>query len=61
MRVFQTIGLSEDILPNGTQSGGMRFGDASGRLILGWPRSQNPTPTGWHLSYRFHQPDLDDI
>jgi 3-(3-hydroxy-phenyl)propionate hydroxylase len=61
MRVFQTIGLAEAILPHTLLSPGMRFVDAEGRLILDWPRSQDPTPMGWHLSYRFHQPDLEDI
>jgi 3-(3-hydroxy-phenyl)propionate hydroxylase len=61
MRVFQTIGLAEAILPQVILSPGMRFVDAEGRLILDWPRSQEPTPMGWHLSYRFHQPDLEDI
>ncbi len=61
MRVFQTIGLAEDILPHVILSPGMRFVDAEGHLILDWPRSQEPTPMGWHLSYRFHQPDLEDI
>ncbi|QWG18816.1 bifunctional 3-(3-hydroxy-phenyl)propionate/3-hydroxycinnamic acid hydroxylase [Bradyrhizobium sediminis] len=61
MRVFQTIGLAEEILPLVILSPGMRFLDANGRLILDWPRSQNLTSMGWHLSYRFHQPDLEDI
>jgi 3-(3-hydroxy-phenyl)propionate hydroxylase len=61
MRVFQTIGLAENILPLVILSPGMRFLDAEGRLILDWPRSQDLTPMGWHLSYRFHQPDLEDI
>jgi len=61
MRVFQTIGLAENILPHVILSPGMRFLDAEGRLILDWPRSQVPTPMGWHLSYRFHQPNLEDI
>lgn len=61
MRVFQTIGLAGTILPHVILSPGMRFVDAEGRLILDWPRSQEPTPMGWHLSYRFHQPDLEDI
>jgi len=61
MRVFQTIGLAEDILPHVILSPGMRFLDAEGRLMLDWPRSQDLTPMGWHLSYRFHQPDLEDI
>jgi 3-(3-hydroxy-phenyl)propionate hydroxylase len=61
MRVFQTIGLAEDILPHVILSPGMRFVDADGRLILDWPRPQNLTPMGWHLSYRFHQPDLENV
>jgi 3-(3-hydroxy-phenyl)propionate hydroxylase len=61
MRVFQTIGLSEAILPHVTLSPGMRFVDADGRPLLDWPRSREPTPMGWHLSYRFHQPDLEDV
>jgi 3-(3-hydroxy-phenyl)propionate hydroxylase len=39
----------------------MRFVDAEGRLMLDWPRSHELTPMGWHLSYRFHQPDLEDV
>lgn len=61
MRVFQTIGLAQDIVPHTTLSPGMRFLDAGGRLILDWPRSQDPTPMGWYLSYRFHQPELEDV
>lgn len=61
MRVFQTIGLAEAILPHVILSPGMRFVDAEGRLILDWPRSKDLTPMGWHLSYRFHQPDLEEI
>jgi 3-(3-hydroxy-phenyl)propionate hydroxylase len=61
MRVFQTIGLGEAILPHVILSPGMRFVDAEGRLVLDWPRSRELTPMGWHLSYRFHQPDLEDV
>ena len=61
MRVFQTIGLAEDILPHVILSPGMRFVDADGRLILEWSRPEQPTPMGWNLSYRFHQPDLEDV
>ncbi|MEW6640355.1 MAG: bifunctional 3-(3-hydroxy-phenyl)propionate/3-hydroxycinnamic acid hydroxylase [Pseudomonadota bacterium] len=61
MRVFQTIGLSDKILPHVILSPGMRFVDAEGRLALDWSRSAELTPMGWHLSYRFHQPDLEDV
>src|SRR5262249_51231724 len=61
MRVFQTIGLADDILPRLILSPGMLFKDAAGRLILDWSRPQTLTPMGWNLSYRFHQPDLEDV
>ncbi|MBR0930394.1 bifunctional 3-(3-hydroxy-phenyl)propionate/3-hydroxycinnamic acid hydroxylase [Bradyrhizobium diazoefficiens] len=61
MRVFQTIGLADAILPHVILSPGMRFLDAGGKMLLDWSRPQNLTPMGWHLSYRFHQPDLEDV
>ncbi|MGX4804178.1 bifunctional 3-(3-hydroxy-phenyl)propionate/3-hydroxycinnamic acid hydroxylase MhpA [Bradyrhizobium guangdongense] len=61
MRVFQTIGLADAILPHVILSPGMLFLDAAGKLLLDWSRPQTPTPMGWNLSYRFHQPDLEDV
>ncbi|WP_298241062.1 bifunctional 3-(3-hydroxy-phenyl)propionate/3-hydroxycinnamic acid hydroxylase [uncultured Bradyrhizobium sp.] len=61
MRVFQTIGLTDAILPHVILSPGMLFLDADGKMLLDWSRPQTLTPMGWHLSYRFHQPDLEDV
>ncbi|WP_375304292.1 bifunctional 3-(3-hydroxy-phenyl)propionate/3-hydroxycinnamic acid hydroxylase [Bradyrhizobium sp. A11] len=61
MRVFQSIGLADAILPHVILSPGMLFLDADGRMLLDWSRPQTLTPMGWHLSYRFHQPDLEDV
>lgn len=61
MRVFQTVGLADAILPQVILSPGMLFLDADGRMLLDWSRPQTLTPMGWHLSYRFHQPDLEDV
>ncbi|MBR0974940.1 bifunctional 3-(3-hydroxy-phenyl)propionate/3-hydroxycinnamic acid hydroxylase [Bradyrhizobium japonicum] len=61
MRVFQTIGLAEAILPQTILSPGMLFLDADGKMLLDWSRPQTPTQMGWNLSYRFHQPDLEDV
>ncbi|WP_448044095.1 bifunctional 3-(3-hydroxy-phenyl)propionate/3-hydroxycinnamic acid hydroxylase MhpA [Bradyrhizobium liaoningense] len=60
MRVFQTIGLADAILPHVILSPGMLFLDTAGRMLLDWSRPRTLTPMGWHLSYRFHQPDLED-
>ncbi len=61
MRVFQTIGLAEAIEPTTHVSPGMRFVDAEGKLLLDWPRPTTRGPQHWHASYRFHQPDLEDV
>ena len=59
MRLFETIGLAEAILPHTHVSPGMRFVDADGALLLEWPRPPGLGRMGWNSSYRFHQPDLE--
>lgn len=61
MRTFQAIGLAEKIAAKTRLNIGMRFVDADGKLMLDWPRPQEPTAQGWHASYRFHQPDIEAI
>ena len=61
MRVFQTIGLAERILPTTHISPGTLFVDRRGRLLVDWPRPMDVGPQGWHTSYRFHQPELEQI
>lgn len=61
MRVFQTIGLADRILPTTHISPGMLFVDRQGRLLVDWSRPTEVGPQGWHMSYRFHQPELEQI
>lgn len=61
MRVFQTIGVGDDVAAISRVNAGMRFVDHDGRLLLDWPRPQAVGPHGWYPSYRFHQPDLDRV
>ncbi len=61
MRVFQSIGLAEHILPHTRLSPGMRFVDSRGRLLLDWSRPAETGPQGWNASYRFHQPALEQV
>jgi 3-(3-hydroxy-phenyl)propionate hydroxylase len=61
MRIFQTMGLAEAILPLTVISQGTRFVDREGRLLLDWSRPPVRTPQGWHAAYRFHQPELEEV
>lgn len=61
MRVFQTIGIADDLARAVHVNPGMRFVDEDGTLLLDWPRPQEITPQGWHASYRLHQPDLEKL
>lgn len=61
MRVLQSIGIAEKMLPRLRINPGMRFVDPNGRLLLDWPRPQEPSALGWHPSYRVHQPDLEKL
>jgi 3-(3-hydroxy-phenyl)propionate hydroxylase len=61
MRVFQWIGIAEDLLPMLRVNPGMRFVDPGGNLLLDWPRPQTEGASGWHPSWRFHQPDLERV
>jgi 3-(3-hydroxy-phenyl)propionate hydroxylase len=39
----------------------MRFLGPAGRIILDWSRLHPTRPHGWNASYRFHQPELEDV
>jgi 3-(3-hydroxy-phenyl)propionate hydroxylase len=61
MRLLQTVGLAEAMRPLVHVVPGMKFVDDSGRLLLDWQRPVELGPQGWHRSYRFHQPDLEQV
>lgn len=60
MRVFQTIGIADALLPNLFVGPGMKFVNAQGQLLIDWPRPTHIGPHGWCASYKFHQPDLEN-
>lgn len=61
MRVFQSIGLAEQILPFTHVNPGMTFVNLDRDVILSWPRPGSIGPNNWHPSYRFHQPALESV
>ena len=61
MRVFQSVGIADDLTDYIRVNPGMRFVEPDGSLLLDWPRPQEVGPQGWHASYRFHQPNLERL
>jgi 3-(3-hydroxy-phenyl)propionate hydroxylase len=60
MRLFQTMGLAEELLPKLNVSRNIRHVSADGKLLLLIARS-GTGPEGWHNAYRFYQPELETI
>jgi 3-(3-hydroxy-phenyl)propionate hydroxylase len=60
MRLFQTMGLADRLLPRLNVSRNIRHVNADGKLLLLIARS-GTGPEGWHNAYRFYQPDLETI
>ena len=60
MRVFQTLGIGDQLAKRLRVNAGMRFiNKDTGALLLDWPRAQEIGEHGWYPSYRFHQPELE--
>jgi len=61
MRVFQSIGIAEQLEPRCAITLGMRFLDADGALLMDWKRGGEKGASGWVSDYMFHQPTLERI
>jgi 3-(3-hydroxy-phenyl)propionate hydroxylase len=60
MRLFQTMGLADELLPRLNVSRNIRHVSADGKLLLLIARS-GTGPEGWHNAYRFYQPELESV
>lgn len=61
MRVFQTLGIADELEPKLVVAPGMRFVNAAGNILLDWKRPTEIGSQGWRPSYRFHQPELEEL
>ncbi len=60
MRLFQTIGLAETLLPKLGLSRNIRHVNTEGKLLVLIARG-GIGPDGWNHAYRFYQPELEDV
>lgn len=61
MRIFQAIGLADDIADIVEIGAGAHFVDGGGKLLLEFLRPLKITSNGWHMNNRFHQPSFEAI
>ena len=61
MRIFQSLGLSDQMTGITAVGEGVDFVDAGGNVLVTWPRPQVLSPNGWYVNYRFHQPALEQV
>jgi 3-(3-hydroxy-phenyl)propionate hydroxylase len=59
MRIFQSVGLAEAVLPACAEVKGMDFVTAKGEKLLGFRAPDRLTQHGWPAGYLFYQPDLE--
>lgn len=60
MRLFQTMGLTDRLLPKVNVSRNIRHVNAEGKLLLLISRG-GIGPEGWNNAYRFYQPELEAV
>lgn len=61
MRVFQSLGIAEEVLSATGTTVGMRFVDADGSLLMEWRRGGGRGPLGWVSDYMFFQPAVERV
>jgi 2-polyprenyl-6-methoxyphenol hydroxylase-like FAD-dependent oxidoreductase len=60
MRIFQGLGLAEEVSAVCDESAEYVMFDSSGRVLRELPRRW-ATPSGWPASYHFYQPELEAV
>jgi 3-(3-hydroxy-phenyl)propionate hydroxylase len=59
MRLFQQLGVAEEVLRHARPAPAYEFRSASGELLIGLPDSSRPAPSGWAGGYMFNQPGIE--
>ncbi len=60
MRVWQRLGIAEQVLPSTRAMKAYEFRSADGQILMRFKQEGVTTPSGWAPSYMFHQPALEE-
>jgi 2-polyprenyl-6-methoxyphenol hydroxylase-like FAD-dependent oxidoreductase len=61
MRIFQSVGLADRILPHTGPVGGYEFRNGDGEMLMCFELRDTITSQGWRPDYMFHQPSLERV
>lgn len=61
MRIFQSAGVAQEVLPHTASIDDYRFLNADRELLLGGKIGGPSSDQGWDVDYMFHQPSLERV
>lgn len=59
MRVYQQLGVADDVLRHAQSAPGYEFRAADGQLLLSFDGLSRQSASGWATGYMFHQPGVE--
>lgn len=59
MRIFQQLGVADEVARHARPAPAYEFRAADGRLLMRFDGPTAKAPSGWHSGYMFHQPGLE--
>jgi 3-(3-hydroxy-phenyl)propionate hydroxylase len=62
LRMYQTLGVADDIAAVSAPMRGFRYENDQGQALIDWEIPHDRTgPQGWGATYMFHQPDVEAL
>jgi len=59
MRLFQGLGIADQVLAHARPAPAYRFQNAAGEVLMQFDMPPGASPSGWSPSYMFHQPGVE--
>ncbi|HLZ84228.1 MAG TPA: bifunctional 3-(3-hydroxy-phenyl)propionate/3-hydroxycinnamic acid hydroxylase, partial [Caulobacteraceae bacterium] len=60
MRLFQQLGVADEVLRHARVPSAYEFRNAAGEVLMRFELDRGPSPSGWPASFMFHQPGLEN-
>ncbi len=60
MRLFQQLGVADEVLRHARVPSAYEFRTAGGEVLMRFELDRGPSPSGWPASFMFHQPGVEN-